>query len=109
MAAFLAVLDLAEALAADLAAFVLAGAFLAAAGLGFTEDMRFLGAALGSSTTGGLSYSEEIPLEVIEYGDPDQTGRDLKANNEVLLRAESFIGWGVLDAKAFARIKAPAE
>ena len=53
-------------------------------------------------------YSEEIPLEVIEYGDPDQTGRDLKANNEVLLRAESFIGWGVLDAKAFARIKAPA-
>ena len=54
-------------------------------------------------------YSEEIPLEVIEYGDPDQTGRDLKANNEVLLRAESFIGWGVLDAKAFARIKAPAE
>ena len=54
-------------------------------------------------------YSEEIPLEVIEYGDPDQTGRDLKANHEVLLRAESFIGWGVLDAKAFARIKAPAE
>ena len=54
-------------------------------------------------------YSEEIPLEVIEYGDPDQTGRDLKANNEVLLRAESFIGWGVLDAKAFARIKEPAE
>ena len=54
-------------------------------------------------------YSEEIPLEVIEYGDPDQTGRDLKANDEVLLRAESFIGWGVLDAKAFARIKAPAE
>lgn len=53
-------------------------------------------------------YSEEIPLEVIEYGDPDQTGRDLKANNEILLRAESFIGWGVLDANAFARIKAPA-
>ena len=53
-------------------------------------------------------YAENIPLEIIEYGDPDQTGRDLKANNEVLLRAESFIGWGVLDANAFARIKAPA-
>ena len=53
-------------------------------------------------------YAENIPLEIIEYGDPDQTGRDLKANNEILLRAESFIGWGVLDANAFARIKAPA-
>ena len=49
-AAFLAVVDLVE----GLAAFALAGAFLAAAVLGFTEDVRFLGAALGSSTTGGL-------------------------------------------------------
>lgn len=50
-------------------------------------------------------YAENIPLEVIQYGDPDQTGRDLKAFNEVCLRAEAFIGWGILDDKAFARIK----
>lgn len=51
-------------------------------------------------------YSENIPLEIIEYGDPDQTGRDLKAYNEVCLRAEAFIGWGILDPDAFARVKA---
>lgn len=51
-------------------------------------------------------YSENIPLEVIEYGDPDGAGRDLKAYNEICLRAEAFIGWGILDADAFARVKA---
>ena len=54
MAAFLAVVDFAEALAADLAVFALAGAFLAAAVLGFTEDVRLRVAFLGASTTGGL-------------------------------------------------------
>lgn len=49
-------------------------------------------------------YTESIPLEVIEYGDPDQTGRDLKAYNEVCLRAEAYIGWGILDETAFARV-----
>lgn len=51
-------------------------------------------------------YSENIPLEIIEYGDPDGAGRDLKAYNEICLRAEAFIGWGILDADAFARVKA---
>ena len=50
-------------------------------------------------------YAENIPLEIIEYGDPDGAGRDLKAHNEILLRAEAFIGWGILDANAFARVK----
>lgn len=53
-------------------------------------------------------YAENIPLEVIEYGDPDGSGRDLKAYNEILLRAEAFIGWGILDEKAFARVEAQA-
>lgn len=51
-------------------------------------------------------YAENIPMEIIEYGDPDGSGRDLKAYNEILLRAEAFIGWGILDADAFARVKA---
>ena len=50
-------------------------------------------------------YAENIPMEIIEYGDPDGAGRDLKAYNEILLRAEAFIGWGILDADAFARVK----
>ena len=50
-------------------------------------------------------YSEQIPLEVIEYGDPDGAGRDLKAHNEILLRAEAYIGWGILVPEAFARVK----
>lgn len=51
-------------------------------------------------------YAENILMEIIEYGDPDGAGRDLKAYNEILLRAEAFIGWGILDADAFARVKA---
>lgn len=49
-------------------------------------------------------YSENIPLEVIEFGDPDGTGRDLKAYNEVCLRAEAYIGWGILVPENFARV-----
>lgn len=51
-------------------------------------------------------YAENIPMEIIEYGDPDGAGHDLKAYNEILLRAEAFIGWGILDADSFARVKA---
>ncbi|MGX7088117.1 phage major capsid protein [Gemella morbillorum] len=49
-------------------------------------------------------YAENIPMEIIEYGDPDGAGRDLKAYNEICLRAEAYIGWGILDEKAFARV-----
>lgn len=49
-------------------------------------------------------YAENIPLEIIEYGDPDGLGRDLKAYNEILLRAEAYIGWGILLPENFARI-----
>ena len=51
-------------------------------------------------------YAENIPMEIIEFGDPDGAGRDLKAYNEICLRAEAFIGWGILDEEAFARVKA---
>lgn len=49
-------------------------------------------------------YAKNIPLEVIEYGDPDGLG-DLKRTNEVVLRSEAYIGWGILDADCFARVK----
>ncbi len=53
-------------------------------------------------------YAKEMPLEVIEYGNPDndETLGDLKGHNQVLLRCEAYVGWGILDPKAFAVIKA---
>lgn len=50
-------------------------------------------------------YAKNIPLEVIEYGDPDGSGRDLKAYNEVCLRAEAYVGWGILNADSFAVVR----
>lgn len=50
-------------------------------------------------------YAENIPMEIIEYGDPDGAGRDLKQYNEICLRAEAYIGWGILDETAFARVE----
>lgn len=50
-------------------------------------------------------YVDSVSLEVIKYGDPDGAGRDLKAHNEVCLRAKVNVGWGILDEKAFARVK----
>lgn len=49
-------------------------------------------------------FAKNIPLEVIEYGDPDNTGVDLKGSNQVMLRSEAFVGWGILDANAFSMV-----
>ena len=49
-------------------------------------------------------YAKEIPLEIIQYGDPDGLG-DLKRKNQIVLRSEAFVGWGILDANSFAIIR----
>ena len=54
-------------------------------------------------------YAKEIPLQIIEYGDPDNSGMDLKGYNQIYIRAEVFLGWGILDANSFARIVTPEE
>ncbi|MBQ9031860.1 MAG: phage major capsid protein [Parasporobacterium sp.] len=53
-------------------------------------------------------YSKEIPLKVIEYGCPDNdaTAGDLQGHNQVYLRSEAYVGWGILDAAAFAKVAA---
>lgn len=53
-------------------------------------------------------FAKQIPIEVIEYGDPDNSGYDLKGHNQVYIRGEAYIGWGILDASAFALVKAQA-
>lgn len=52
-------------------------------------------------------FAKEIPIEIIEYGNPDGGSYDLKQSNEILLRGEAFIGWGFLDASKFGRVVAP--
>jgi HK97 family phage major capsid protein len=51
-------------------------------------------------------YAKEIPTEVIQYGNPDNdaTLGDLKGHNQVYIRAELYIGWGILLPGSFARI-----
>lgn len=44
-----------------------------------------------------------IPVEMIEYGDPDGQG-DLKRQNQIALRTEVVYGWGVMDLDGFAKI-----
>ena len=51
-------------------------------------------------------YARDVEFEVIEYGDPDNAGSDLKGHNQVYLRCEAYIGWGILDGNAFAKIEA---
>lgn len=53
-------------------------------------------------------YAKELPIEVIEYGDPDGAGVDLKKVNQVLIRSEAFIGWGFLNAADFALVGSPS-
>lgn len=49
-------------------------------------------------------YSKQIPLEIIKYGDPDNSGKDLKGYNQVYIRAEVYLGWGIMLPTSFARI-----
>lgn len=50
-------------------------------------------------------YSKNIPIEVIEYGNPDNSqDGDLKGHNQVYLRGEAYLGWGILTKDAFARV-----
>lgn len=48
--------------------------------------------------------AKQLPLEMIEFGDPDGQG-DLKANNQVVLRSEAFIGWAIMDKNAFSLVE----
>lgn len=50
-------------------------------------------------------YSKQIGMEIIPYGDPDNTGKDLKGHNQVYIRAEVYLGWGILIPEYFARVE----
>lgn len=51
-------------------------------------------------------YAKQIPIEVIQYGNPDNDAEagDLKGHNQVYIRGEAYIGWGILVPNAFALV-----
>lgn len=73
----------------------------------FGEDNKTLAVVGDFAGCFKWGYAANIPMEKILYGDPDGLG-DLKQTNEIVLRAEAFIGWGILDPKAFAFIRETA-
>lgn len=69
---------------------------------GSSADRAIVGDFTGAFKWG---YAENVPLEIIQFGDPDGLG-DLKRTNQIVLRAEAYIGWGILDKSSFVRIVA---
>lgn len=69
---------------------------------GSTKDHAIVGDFQNALKWG---YSKQIPMEIIKYGDPDNSGKDLKGYNQVYIRAEVYLGWGILLPEAFAIIK----
>ena len=60
-------------------------------------------AILGDWRAFQWGVARDVPLELIEYGDPDGLG-DLKQTNEVAIRAESVFGYAIFDGAAFSII-----
>lgn len=54
-------------------------------------------------------FAREIPIRVIEYGNPDNSDLgDLQGHNQVYIRGEAYVGWGIIDPAAFTIIKTNA-
>jgi hypothetical protein len=60
-------------------------------------------AILGDWNAFQWGVAREVPLETIEYGDPDGAG-DLKRTNEIAIRAEAVFGFAIFDGEAFSII-----
>ncbi|ADG96560.1 phage structural protein [Segniliparus rotundus DSM 44985] len=53
-------------------------------------------AILGNFQSGiRWGVQRNFPFKMLEYGDPDNTGKDLAGNNEILFRTEIVYGWYV--------------
>jgi len=62
-----------------------------------------LNALMGDFEAFKWGIARDMPLKLIEFGDPDGNG-DLQRKNELAIRAESVIGFGIMDDTAFALI-----
>lgn len=68
------------------------------------DDMAIVGDFANAFKWG---VAKDLPLEIIQFGNPDNDAElgDLKGHNQVYLRSEMYIGWGILDASAFAKVE----
>lgn len=71
-----------------------------------TEDAR-VQSLMGDFNAFQWGVARNVPLETIEYGDPDGNG-DLKRTNEIAIRAEAVLGYVIFDDTAFSLIEKPA-
>lgn len=62
-------------------------------------------AIMGDFSTIKWGMVRDLKTELIEYGDPDGAGTDLKNVNQVAYRTESMFAYAVLDPHAFAYLK----
>ena len=69
-----------------------------------TEQTKVLG-IMGDFSLIKWGMVRDIWSEIIEYGDPDQTGVDLKAHNQIAFRTEAVYAYAILDPKGFAVLK----
>jgi hypothetical protein len=58
---------------------------------------------VGDWTTVRWGVQRTVPVELIQFGDPDGQG-DLKRTNQIALRLEIVYGWVFMDLNAFAAI-----
>lgn len=65
-------------------------------------------ALMGDFNAFQWGVAREVPLEKIEFGDPDGNG-DLKRTNEIAIRAESVLGYAIFDPSAFALVAETVE
>lgn len=71
---------------------------------GDTADNK-VRAILGNYRSGiRWGVQRDFPFKMLEYGDPDNTGKDLAGHNEILFRTEIVYGWYVF-ADQFAVIE----
>lgn len=73
------------------------------AATGEDEDMAILGDFANAFKWG---VAKDLPLEIIEYGNPDNDEElgDLKGHNQIYIRSEMYIGWGILAPEEFCRV-----
>ncbi|WP_130865843.1 phage major capsid family protein [Acidipropionibacterium timonense] len=62
-------------------------------------------AVMGDWSKVRWGFQRNFPIELIQYGDPDNAGRDLKGANEILLRVEAVLYVAILDPNQFVLVK----
>lgn len=67
-------------------------------------DTKVLG-ILGDFNAIKWGMVRDMTSEIIEFGDPDNTGNDLKGYNQVAYRTEAVLAYAALDPKAFSVLK----